>query len=88
MKKEKGQLIFSATDLSGFINCKHLIQLNRLAAEGVITRPIRNNRVTEMLQQKGIEFENRFLESLEAAGKTIVRIEQKDNDAFNKTMAV
>jgi uncharacterized protein len=87
MKKENGQLIFSPTDLSGFINCKHLTQLNRLAAEGVIKRPIRNNRVTEMLQLKGIEFENRFLEKFEAEGKTIVRIEQEDNDAFNKTIA-
>jgi uncharacterized protein len=87
MKKQNGQFIFSATDLSGFINCKHLTQLNRLAAEGVIKRPIRNNRVTEMLQQKGLDFENSFLENLEAEGKTIARIEQEDNDSFNKTIA-
>ncbi|MEI7668806.1 MAG: TM0106 family RecB-like putative nuclease, partial [Pseudomonadota bacterium] len=87
MKKQNGQFIFSPTDLSGFINCKHLTQLNRLAAEGVITRPVRNNRVTEMLQIKGIEFENNFLQRLEAEGKSIVRIEQEDNGAFNKTIA-
>ncbi|MCX6293290.1 MAG: TM0106 family RecB-like putative nuclease [Sphingobacteriales bacterium] len=86
MKKENKQFIFSPTDLSGFINCKHLTQLNKLAAEGAIKKPIRKNRVTEMLQQRGIDFENAFLLSLEAEGKSIIRISQDDTDAFNNTV--
>ena len=87
MKKQSGQLIFSATDLSNFINCKHLTQLNKLAAEGVIKKPIRKNRVTEMLQQKGLDFENAFLSTLESEGKSITKIEQADPNAFGNTIS-
>ncbi len=86
MKKENGQFVFSPTDLAGFINCKHLTQLNKLAAEGVITKPVRKNRVTEMLQQRGLDFENAFLSTLEAEGKSVVKIQQDDPNAFNNTV--
>jgi predicted RecB family nuclease len=86
MKKSQGKLIFSATDLSNFINCKHLTQLNKLAAEGVIKKPIRNNKVLEMLQQKGLAFEQAYLGQLSAEGKSIAYIVQDDPDAKQKTL--
>lgn len=87
MKRENNILIFSATDLSNYINCKHLSSLNKEAALGNLKKPVYKNRVTEMLQQKGIAFEQAFLSKLEDEGKIIVSIDQKEPGARQKTIA-
>jgi len=86
MKKENNTLIFSATDLSNYINCKHLSSQNKEAALGNLKKPVYKNRVTEMLQQKGIAFEAAFLNELEAEGKNIVKIDSKDPEARQRTL--
>lgn len=60
--------------------------MNMLAVQGKLIRPVHKNRVTEMLQQKGIAFELDFLKDLEAAGKFILKIDHKDPEARNKTI--
>lgn len=86
MKRENNALIFSATDLSNYINCKHLTSLSKEVAFGNLKKPVYKNRVTEMLQQKGIAFEQAFLNELKEEGKNIVSIDQKDPQAMQKTL--
>ena len=86
MRRDHNTLFFSATDLSNHLNCNHLSSLNKQAAYGELKRPLPSNRVTEMLQQKGIAFEQAFLKKLEAEGKFIIKIDHKDTEAGNKTI--
>ena len=59
-----GRLIYSATDLVGFIECGHLADLNRAVAEGHLEPPREKDAVLDRIAQRGIEHEQRFLEHL------------------------
>ena len=86
MKKSNNQIIFSASDLSNHIHCKHLTNLNYDVVEGFKEKPISNNKVLEVLRQRGIDFENSFLIELEAKGLSIVKIEQDEPNARQMTI--
>ena len=64
MRKSTNQILFSASDLSNHIHCKHLTNLNYDVVQGLKERPISNNRVLDVLRERGIEFENSFLVEL------------------------
>lgn len=87
MRRYNNNFIFSATDLNNHLNCKHLSTLNREAAEGIKTRPNYTNRTTEVLRQKGEEFEAAYLETLKQQGLSIIQIEKDDPDAYLNTIA-
>ena len=53
MQTLNGQLVYSATDLVGFLECRHLANLERAATEGHIKRPVRNDPVLDRIAQKG-----------------------------------
>ncbi|SFB59738.1 TM0106 family RecB-like putative nuclease [Algoriphagus aquimarinus] len=74
MKQTKQGLLYSPSDLSNHLSCKHLTQLNKLAAEGVLEKPFNNNRVLDLLREKGISFEDQFLEELKSEDKTVIEI--------------
>lgn len=86
MRKSNNQIIFSASDLSNHIHCKHLTNLNYGVVQGLKEKPISNNKVLEVLRQRGIDFENSFLIELEAKGFSIVKIQQDELDAMQKTI--
>ena len=49
-----GELIVSATDLVGFLECGHLTRLDRAAAAGLIHKPDRSeDPEVELLQRRG-----------------------------------
>ncbi len=62
-----GRLIYSATDLVGFLECPHLANLNRAVAEGHLDAPVQKDAVLDRIAQRGLEHEARFLEQLRAA---------------------
>jgi hypothetical protein len=68
------QLIFSASDLTGFLACWHLTRLECAAATGVPERPHRKDPLLELLSHRGIEHESRHLEILENQGLSVVEI--------------
>ena len=68
------RIIFSASDLSGFLACRHLTQLERRAAEGTIERPHRHDPLLDLLSRRGLEHEAAFLANLEAAGLSVIQI--------------
>jgi uncharacterized protein len=87
MRRLNNNFFFSATDLNNHLNCNHLTTLNREAAEGKKKRPNYTNRTTEVLRQKGEEFEASYLEILRQQGLSIIQIEKDDSNAFLNTIA-
>jgi uncharacterized protein len=69
-----GTLVLSATDLTGFLACEHLTQLDRAVAEGLLKAPVRDDPELELLRRRGDEHERDHLESLRSTGKTVVEI--------------
>ena len=71
-----GNLVYSATDLVGFLECGHLTSLERAAVSGHLERPVREDPVLDRITQRGQLHEERFLEALEADGVEVVRFDQ------------
>lgn len=86
MRKAHNQIIFSASDLSNHIHCKYLTNLNYDVVEGLKEKPISNNKVLDVLRERGIDFENSFLIELESKGFSIVKIDQVEENARQKTI--
>src|SRR5687767_1719990 len=70
------RLVYSASDLVGFLACEHLTNLERAAAAGLTQRPMREDAELELMMQRGIEHERKYLDELRAAGKQVTAIEQ------------
>lgn len=85
MKKENSKYIFSPSDLANHITCKHLTNLNKKAANGEIEKPVYKNRVLDMLRERGIKFEEAYLQQLEAEGKVTVKISQQSSNPVKET---
>ena len=86
MRKSHNQIIFSASDLSNHIHCKHLTNLNYDVVQGLKEKPISDNRVLDVLRERGIDFENSFLIDLENKGLAIVKIDPEEPNARQKTI--
>src|SRR2546428_6797088 len=75
MQMIDGQPVFSATDLVGFLACEHLTALELAAAAGLVKRPVRPDPELDVLHERGLQHEHRYLADLEAAGRKATRIE-------------
>src|SRR6185369_7798807 len=64
-----GQPVFSATDLVGFLACEHLTALELAAAARLVKRPVRADPELDVLQERGLAHEQRYLADLETAGR-------------------
>jgi uncharacterized protein len=87
MRWHGAQFHFSPSDLASFLGCEHLTQLEVRAALGEIPQPHLDNPYAGLIARKGDEHEQRFLESLAAAGHAVTRIEldaNRDLDAAAK----
>jgi predicted RecB family nuclease len=76
-RRPDGTLIVSATDLVGFLECRHLTNLNRGLVEGLVARPDRgDDAALELLQRRGWAHEERYIEWLERRdGRTVSRLD-------------
>ena len=68
-------LVYSATDLVGFLECRHLTSLERAAVSGHLERPVRSDPVLDRIAQRGQLHEERFLDSLLSEGLRAVKLE-------------
>ena len=76
MRKSGDSTEYSATDLVGFLQCRHLTQLDRAVIEGRQARPkIWDDPLLEILQQRGANHELAYLEHLKSAGLDTIRID-------------
>lgn len=74
MRFLEGEWIYSPSDLTGFSACEHLTQLERLAALGEITKPIRDDPLLEVLSRRGGEHEANVLAEYVSAIDDVVEI--------------
>ena len=89
MKVVDNSMRLSATDLVGFLNCRHLTQLEYAVAQGAINRPKFSDPMLEALWARGKEHELAFVEHLKTQGLTIEVIDGVDvtDDAVARTIA-
>lgn len=71
-------LRLSATDLSGYLSCPHLSQLDRAVADGGLARPKSWDPLLEILWARGQQHEADFVDHLKAAGMDVCLIEGID----------
>ena len=75
MQRIDGRVVYSATDLNQYLECGHLVALERAAAEGRMTRPDPGKQVA-LIAEKGLLHEQRYLDAMRARHETIVEIVQ------------
>jgi uncharacterized protein len=73
-----GQLVFSATDLSDYLECEHLQQIEAAAVQGKIARPQDIGGTQSLGHEPASARERRFLAVLRAEGKRVVAIAESD----------
>ena len=78
MRRVDGRLVFSPTDLVGFLSCDHLARLDHAAFDKLVHRPKRPDEELELLIAKGLEHEQRYLEHLRAEGLGVTEIVMTD----------
>ncbi len=71
---EQGVIRFSATDLVGHLNCRHLTVLDVEVAKGVRKKPKIWDPLLEVLRERGALHEEAFLEHLQNRGYGVVQI--------------
>jgi uncharacterized protein len=71
-----GRFVYSATDLNNFLECGHLVALERSVAAGERERPEKDPTV-ELIAAKGLEHERAYLETLRARHPDLVEIAQE-----------
>jgi predicted RecB family nuclease len=75
MRQQDSELILSATDLAGFLACRHRTALDMGAALGAHPAPPRyDDPLLRMLWQRGLDHEARYVDQLRAEGRTVVEL--------------
>jgi uncharacterized protein len=69
-----GEIVLSATDLTGFLECEHLTQLELKAVRGLIERPVRDDPELDILTRRGGEHEQAHLARLRGERRSVVEI--------------
>lgn len=89
MQIQNDALRLSATDLVGYLNCRHLTQLELAVARGELSRPKFRDPALEALWERGRQHELAYVEHLRLQGRSSVVIEGVDitNDAVAATTA-
>jgi predicted RecB family nuclease len=72
MRVREGTTTLSATDLANHLSCRHLTALNLRLAKGEIKEPSWDDPHLRVLQQRGLEHEKSYIESLRSKGVEIV----------------
>lgn len=74
MKSHKGDIRLSASDLANHLGCRHLTFLDLAVSRGELAAPIYKDVALEALQERGLEHEKAYVESLRAQGLSIVHL--------------
>lgn len=61
MQRLDGKLVYSASDLNDYLECKRLVELKSLVARGELIRPDADDPQAELLRHKGNEHERGYL---------------------------
>lgn len=74
MQELNGILVYSPSDVSDFLACSHLAQQKFAVARGASKPPIFADPYADLIREKGIAHEKKYLEDLRAKGKSVVEI--------------
>jgi uncharacterized protein len=80
MRTVGDRLELSASDLASHLGCRHLTQLDLLVAKGRLVPPRWRDPTLEVLQQRGLELERLYLDTLRAEGLTIATVGEGDRE--------
>src|SRR5687768_4832521 len=88
MRLINSELSLSATDLAGFLACRHLTALEMGMAQGTRKRPFFEDPLLEILFARGLAHERSYVASLQGAGKRITDLSEIKNrdDALRATV--
>ena len=75
MKHVGNSFELSATDLVGFLNCRHLSGLDRAVASGALAKPKVWDPLLEILWERGAAHEKNYVEHLKNGGFDVTRID-------------
>jgi uncharacterized protein len=78
MQRIGDRLVFSPSDLNHFLECEHLIQLERRRDRSTPRSP--RDAHAELLAEKGAEHERAWLERFRAEGRAIVEVAASGRD--------
>jgi predicted RecB family nuclease len=78
MKGVGNSVELSATDLVGYLHCRHLNALERAVVEGALAPPKVWDPLLQILAERGSAHEQNYLEHLTKAGLDVVRIDGFD----------
>jgi predicted RecB family nuclease len=78
MRKEGDSFELSATDLVGYLNCRHPSALDRGVAEGNLKKPYVWDPLLKILWERGSIQEQNYVEHLAETGLEVIRIEGFD----------
>jgi predicted RecB family nuclease len=81
MRLVDGTLVLSASDLTAFLECEHLTNLERAAAENGSPRPRREDPQLELLRRRGAEHEQAYLQRLRADGCALTEIPRRPEES-------
>jgi len=81
MQLRDEQLHFSPTDVSGFLACPRLTQLEIGVARGERRRPVFEDPYADLIREKGREHEAAYLARIESENPHVVRISTGDPSA-------
>ncbi len=89
MKQIGESLGLNATDLVGYLNCRHLSGLDRAVAEGALAKPKVWDPLLEILWERGSVHERNYVEHLTKTGLEVVRIGGVDvtDETVSETLA-
>ena len=75
VKIQDDLLRFSATDLVGYLNCRHLSGLEHAVAKGELAKPKYYDPLLEALWERGAKHEQDYVEHLASLGLHVERID-------------
>ncbi len=76
MRLVDGQFSASPTDLANFLACRHKSHLDLLVAQGRLAKPMWADPLADVLRERGVEHEKRYIEQLRAKGLVIVDLRE------------
>ena len=89
MKKTGTAFELNATDLVGYLNCRHLSGLDRAVAEGALAKPKVWDPHFQLLMERGSIHEQDYVSHLENSSLEVVRIDGLDTteDVMKETLS-
>src|SRR5579862_5445358 len=83
MQRLDGKLVYSASDLNDYLDCKRLVELDALVAGGQLERPDVKDAQAELLRRKGEAHEAAHLQALHDlyAGEEIVTFGERPENS-------